>query len=153
MNNRHFIFLFLSFLFITSCGNRDANSKNVESQKEVENQLWEEILSVHDEVMPKMATLNKLQRELKEISEINDVSRDTTQLQNVSKAIQILEQADEAMMDWMQGFQQLEALRANQKHEQILNYLENEKTAIDSVKEKMNGAIEKGRKLLDDFGS
>jgi len=151
MKNFGFILLFLASIFVTSCGSSGSSLKKEDAQKEEESQLWKDVLAVHDEVMPKMATLNKLQRELKQISEKKKATVDPAKFENVAKAVQKLEQADDAMMEWMQGFQQLEALQESQTHEQILNYLKDKKTAIKSIQKKMNDAIEDGQKLLDGF--
>ena len=69
----------------------------------------EEVMAIHDEVMPKMSTIGKLVGELKP-------KVDSTEMgQKYEVAMKDLQDANTAMMDWMKDFGD----RFN--HEEILN--------------------------------
>lgn len=59
---------------------------------------YEEVMKIHDEVMPKMVKLGKLVGQLKPMADSLGV--DSPQ----AKAMQDLQEANKAMMDWMQDF-------------------------------------------------
>lgn len=108
-------------------------------------------MAVHDEVMPKMSEINRLSRSLRDYKE-NQETIDPQAEQRIDAAIQELSTAEERMWDWMNNLKQLDGLREQQSHEEIMNYLNEEKTAIDQVRDEMMSAIEEAEKLTDELG-
>ncbi len=66
-------------------------------KKETDTRMLE-VIAVHDSVMPKMGQLGQL------ISQLKPLADSTASGQPYQDAIGNLEQANKAMMDWMQGF-------------------------------------------------
>lgn len=135
--------------FAASCGSNTSSKAEEQTQTETPEQAeqaaWEQMMEVHDEVMPKMAELNRTGRELKSIAESTD---DKAVKEQINQKVKNLEAASEAMMVWMGELQQLSKLRENKSHEEITSYLEAEKAEIDQVGEKMMKSLEEGQQLL-----
>jgi len=145
-------YLFFALLLgglAASCGS-NASSKSedqtqAKSPEQAEQAAWDQMMEVHDEVMPKMADLNRTSRELKSIAESTD---DKAVKEQINQQVKELEAASEAMMVWMGELQKLSELRENKSHEEIITYLETEKAEIDEVGEEMMKSLEEGQKLL-----
>lgn len=133
------ILLALAFLTgLSACGTNQA--QEAEQQK-----LWDEMMVVHDEVMPKMSDINALSKQMEAATAdtaLTDELRDATR-----KALYDLQAADKAMWDWMYGLQQLPDLRNGKKHEDIMQYLQDEIGKITEVKNAMLGSIEAAEAL------
>ncbi|MBK9734605.1 MAG: hypothetical protein IPO92_06410 [Saprospiraceae bacterium] len=80
----------LSFFFITC-------KSHVNNTPPQNNPLLDEVMLIHDKVMPETATIHAYIRELKDLNlnEAKDI---------IYQNIQSLEIADEAMMSWMADF-------------------------------------------------
>ncbi|HRD80028.1 MAG TPA: hypothetical protein PLL53_04655 [Saprospiraceae bacterium] len=137
--NFKMILLALAFLTgLSACGTNQA--QEAEQQK-----LWDEMMVVHDEVMPKMSDINALSKQMEAATAdtaLTDELRDATR-----KALYDLQAADKAMWDWMYGLQQLPDLRNGKKHEDIMQYLQDEIGKITEVKNAMLGSIEAAEAL------
>lgn len=135
---RQIIFLFLSIaLVFTACN----------TEQSTQEKLWDEMMVVHDEVMPKMGDLNRLSRDIR--SQLDTVPPiDTLQkLQQLDLLIR-LGKAEEGMMVWMSELKILDDLRATKSHKEIIRYLEAEKQRIGAVRDSMLMGIEAGEKAL-----
>ncbi len=140
--------IFASFLAFAWLFNACQNSNNPDHQ--AEEQLHEEVMAIHDEVMPKMGEINKLSRELKEVAESSS-SYDESVKSIASQAVQQLEQADEGMMSWMEAYQSPSKKRGEMDHAAIMQYLEAEKQKIGTVKAQMLESIQVGNAVLGEI--
>ena len=122
-------------------------SKFTEAQLSEQQQTWDQVMVIHDEVMPKMGTMHQLTKSLKKQWESNK-SLDTAAKEEVSIAIQELESADEGMWDWMHNLKQLKPLRESAKHDEIIQYLKDQEQSIILVREEMNNSMVKADSLL-----
>ena len=110
--------------------------------------LYDEVIGIHDEVMPKMSNLLALERQLMERIE----QLDSTKAGDIDKAgkfkdqISNLQEADEAMMQWMRNFQ---VDQEGWSHDSVMSYLSDEKERISIVREKMLNVILETEKLLE----
>ena len=146
------LFAALILGIVTSCqpntsGRPDKNT--IASEANTENEVFKNIMVVHDEVMPKMADLNRVKRNLKDWLTSND---NHPELERVSSAIQSIETAEAGMMDWMRGISEHrpETLReAGKSHEEIITVLDEELAAIEKVRDDMLSSLTTGRQLLD----
>ncbi len=120
-------------------------------QSQAQQKAWEEMMEVHDEVMPKMGEISRLRRELTAKMEALD-STETEKIETIDATLAQLDGADIGMMDWMGDLQQLSTLRENNSHDEIMAYLEQEKEKVQKVKENMLNAIEAGNQMLASFG-
>ena len=137
---KYTILILTTLLF--SCGN---NQKT--DEKKLEKQLYDEVIEIHDEVMPKMSTILALERQLKEkIQELDSASPDeTAKIELLKNQIPKLQEADEAMMQWMRNFQ------VNQEgwsHDSVMSSMGHEKDRITIVREKMLETITETEQLL-----
>lgn len=106
----------------------------------------EQVMAVHDEVMPKMGTIGKLVAELK-------AKVDTTEMgQQYETAMKDLQEANRAMMDWMRDFGDRfdsdEILNGKELTEEKQQWLDEEEEKVKVVKEKMNSSIKRAEALL-----
>ena len=88
---KHWFILLFFGAVLWSCDNTS------DAQKAYE-QNFNEVLRVHDEVMPKMGELNALSMDLKK-----KIDADSTSTKKYAKANQDLENAYDFMMEWMHG--------------------------------------------------
>ena len=106
----------------------------------------EEVMAIHDEVMPKMSTIGKLVGELKP-------KVDSTEMgQKYEVAMKDLQDANTAMMDWMKEFgdrfNHEEILEGKELSEEKQQWLDEEEEKVKVVKEKINGSIARAEALL-----
>lgn len=104
--------------------------------------LYEEVMAVHDAVMPKMDDIYKLKRKLKEQLSSGDLGEDRRQ--TIEQAIKDLDAASEGMMEWMRNFN---PLPDSIDQEKARDYLLTEKEKIQRVKEEMLKSIETAQDL------
>ncbi len=91
------------------------------------NAKHEQIMEIHDRVMPEMSTTRKLRKTLKTYPTSPQVESMITALEN----------ADEAMMDWMAGYK----IPKDVSSEQQLKYLAGEEIKAKQMEELFDNAI------------
>jgi cell division protein FtsX len=138
-----FIFLVVA---LSSC-NKD--SQKAEAGEAIENSngndaLYDQVMKVHDEVMPKMNDIYKLREDLKNKIATNPTMR-KEDLVNAERAISKLDSASESMMVWMREFNPLPDSLA---HEPAREYLESEMQKVKSVRETIIQAIDNAEETL-----
>lgn len=118
------ILIAIAFLsIITACNQKNRVEK-----------LKAEVMAIHDEVMPEMGTLMNLQKELKDkISDLD--TTDKSMADSLRRLVKQLEEADEAMMQWMRNYKDPSPERSEKE---ALEYLESKKESITEVKNKIN---------------
>jgi hypothetical protein len=124
IKNQLVTLLFMAFAVLTSCNNDD---------KITETKLHEQVMDVHNEIMPKMAEINRLKRQL--ISYNKTIPDDSVALRvSVLDAIKSLSKSEDLMSDWMSNYKY-----PNQeaKHEELIQYLKAQKDTITSVSNSM----------------
>lgn len=113
--------------------------------KEKEIQLLNaEVIAIHDEVMPKMDEVMKLKSKLQQ--QLMSETIEAPEKQKIQSLIIELEEADQAMMNWMRNY---DSLMEGKTEEEKLSYLNTQKESIQSVKEKMLGAISQADSYLN----
>lgn len=101
-------------------------------QKEI-NQRHDEIMVIHDEVMPMMKDIYQLKKELK----------NSSQSEEAQTLIKSLDDADEAMMDWMAGYDKPSASDGDYKA-----YLDQQMVEVKKMQDVMLTSIDNARKYL-----
>ncbi len=133
--------LLFSTLLLTACGKSGSHDDHDhdDNGNDPNQALYEEVMAVHDEVMPKTEEIYKLKKELKDkiASTPNLASEKKKQLEQL---ISELDSADRSMMDWMHHFT---PLPDTAKIEAAREYLENEMEKIKMVREQINGTLQK----------
>ncbi len=121
--------------------NHDAD----QSQEEGPNQtLYNQLMDVHDEVMPKMDDIMKLKRTLQE-QIANSPDMLIERKQELEHVISNLDSASNEMMNWMHRMHEFNPLADSVDQEKARDYLESEMEEIKKVKELINESIEKAK--------
>lgn len=131
------------FISLTSC-NKSGKHEHAEENAPSGNPnqaLYDQVMDIHDEVMPKTDEIYKLKKELQDkIAKTPDMV--ANKKKEVDQIIHELDSANHSMMDWMHKFNPLPD-SANQ--EKAREYLENEMEKIKKVRELINGSIQKAK--------
>ncbi len=117
-----------------------------QEKKEESPSQMEQIMAVHDEVMPEMNTINKL------ISELEKKTDTTEMAIKYQEAKTNLMDAHTAMMDWMKGFGDRfdsdEILKGKALTEEKQKWLDEEEVKVKEMRDKVNSSIAEAKKLL-----
>ncbi|WP_372973649.1 hypothetical protein [Muriicola sp.] len=132
------IILILSFFLIFSC--------KTENKKPDQPTKMQEVIAIHDEVMPKMSDISKLVAELKPMADSTEAGM------KYMTAMKDLQAAHRSMMDWMQGFGSRfdsdEILNGKELSEEKRTWLLEEEQKVIQLREDINGSIERAETLL-----
>lgn len=132
---------FLALLFIVvSC--------KTEPKKAEATSKMEEVMAVHDEVMPKMSTISKLVAQLKPMADSTETGKE------YMSAMKDLQASHKSMMDWMQGFgarfDSDEILNGKELTAEKKKWLLEEEIKVNQLKEDINGSIARAEDLLSE---
>lgn len=147
------LLLFLGVFYACQGGGSKSANNGKFSPEELEKQqiLWDDLIAVHDEVMPKIGNIHKISRQLRNYADTTaGLSPDVTE--KIGQTVEMLDKADESMFSWMNDLRQLKPLQDTEKHEDILNYLKEEQKTMNKVKRDMLESIEKGSALIKELG-
>lgn len=117
-------------------------------RKEVINELKKETIAVHDEVMPRMGELMELSSDMKKIREqvVLDSADSAGDGRLVyTEQIMALEQAHEAMMQWMADYQP--DYEQSHQLDSAIHYYQEQREAIYQVKQSVEISIEDAQYL------
>ncbi|SNT16436.1 hypothetical protein SAMN05421640_2598 [Ekhidna lutea] len=115
------------------------------SKKEELQNLKDEVIDIHDEVMPKMGELRRTRKDLL-LQADSLMETDTDRAAMLTTVANEIADANESMMQWMRAFEP----EFEGTDEEIKKYMEDQKVSIQQVKEDMNSALAKGREVLED---
>lgn len=122
--------LFLLPLLLFSCEDKAKNLK-------------EEVLAIHDEVMPKMGDLRRTRKDLM-LRADSIISVDSLRAEKLLSASAELASATERMMSWMRNYDP----EFSGTDEEILQYLAEQKESISNVRNRMLEAQANGQEML-----
>lgn len=100
-------------------------------------ELYNEVMKVHDEVMPRMNDIHRLKQTLKE--KLESPSLDKTEKLKIEGMIARLDSASEGMMVWMRQFSPLPDSLGEEKARE---YLEDEMEKVKKVREDILQVLE-----------
>ena len=153
---RNSIFILAISIFMFSCGgSQDGGTVKKSEQKNLEAELYSEVIEIHDEVMPKMSEINDLKTSMDEqIQTMREDSASLTASQEeylrvLESTVTQLEEADASMMNWMRSF---EPITEEDEHDEVMERLEGEKQEIEKIRDDINSAIEVARGVLSEAG-
>jgi exonuclease VII large subunit len=133
-----YLFVFTIALLAAGCGKPTSDDQAGEVAVTDEDELYQKVMAIHDEVMPKMNDIHKLKKQLEEeIKNSPDLVEERKQ--QIESRIKQLNEANENMMQWMRQFNP-EDYKADK--EEYLNYLNEELKSVKKVKEDMLKALE-----------
>ena len=130
-------FVILAFAFVT------CKTKKAEPKVEDHAELLAEIMQIHDEVMPEMATIKRMEKEMKAWVNMDE----SVHGEEGNKVLSELKMAGEAMWDWMHNYKQPDALSEDVD---VKKYLEDEKVKIMRVSNMMKNAIQSAKNIQED---
>ena len=118
------------------------------SCENAKDRLYEQVMAVHDEIMPKMGAIMKYKKQLNKkidtlIEEGNDANAD--KIAELTQAIADLDNSHEEMMNWMREFDNDFEGMVN---EEVMEYLNNQKKKIENVGKVTNSALSNAEKIL-----
>jgi hypothetical protein len=134
------VFLIVSSVLIVSCS---------EKQKEAKDELYDKVMAVHDEIMPKMGDIMKFKKQLQEkidaLSEAEEI--DSVKISELEQAIADLDNSHDEMMGWMRQFDNDFEGMVN---EDIMKYLNDQMGKIKKVGEVTNAALKQAEEMLEE---
>jgi hypothetical protein len=150
MNSKHIIGSIVIAALSFSCGKKEETHDHHHSatqpdavQASGNQELYNEVMKIHDEVMPRMDDIRRLKNEIKEKLEKN---------QNLAKDERIkldamfakLDSAGDGMMIWMREFRPLPDSVGEEKARE---YLENEMQRVKRVRDDIQNALKEAEAI------
>jgi hypothetical protein len=135
IKNQLVVLLSILSLCLFSCGETDDDKLE---------KLHNEVMVVHNEVMPKMGELNRLKRQLKSYKDV--VSDDNADLKDsLINGVLLIAKSEDLMTDWMAGYNYPDEKKTL---EQMMQYLIAQKDSIKNVEESINMSLAIGQGFL-----
>lgn len=135
---RGFVIFLALFAGLISC--------KQEKKTDAKSTQMEQVMAIHDEVMPKMGTLGRL------VEQLNQKVDTTAMGKQYGAAMKDLQAANKSMMDWMKGFGDRfdsdEILNGKELTAQKQEWLNEEEEKVRALKEQINSSISKAEELL-----
>ena len=107
----------------------------------------EQVMAVHDSVMPEMSTISRLVGKLKPLADSTETG------QPYQKAMKDLQEAHTAMMDWMKGFGDRfdhdEIMKGKELSPEKQQWLKEEEVKVKEMADKVKGSISRAKALLE----
>ncbi|HEV8514897.1 MAG TPA: hypothetical protein VGQ59_16545 [Cyclobacteriaceae bacterium] len=142
-------YLFIGLILLAGCG-KSSQHENHDSEEESPinnpNQaLYDQVMDIHDDVMPKSDEIYQLKKEIKDkIASAKNL--EPNKKKQLEQILTELDSADHSMMDWMHKFK---PLPDSADQELAREYLENEMERIKNVRELINGSLQKAKEELE----
>ena len=134
-----------AFLVLISCGKTNDHAGHTESgdgnSGDANRALYDQVMDIHDEVMPKMEDIYKIKRELLE-KIANTPGMAEEKKKELERIISNLDSTNSAMMDWMHNFN---PLPDSVDQEKAREYLETEIERIKKVRDLTKEALERAK--------
>lgn len=126
------------FILLVSC--------KTEAKKEAIPSKMEEVMAIHDEVMPKMGTISNLIADLKPKVDSTEPGKEYL------KAIRDLQGAHKSMMNWMQDFGERfdyeEIIKGKELNAEKKEWLREEEVKVKELREEINTSIANAERVL-----
>lgn len=142
MNTTLFRLSFVLILTVSAC------TSTKEKQKAEQDKLYDEVMAIHDEVMPRMEEIYQYEKECETLIDSlssADSLGNVAEIQTYQSLYEQLKEADAAMWQWMRAFQP-QMLEQEPTFEKRMAYLEDEKEKITYVNKVMVSALEAAEK-------
>lgn len=146
------IFALFFLLFIVGCGSGEApvDGDNLSDFTPAEiaeqSSAYEQMMDVHNRVMPKMGELTQLQRGLFETLETEGIEK--ARYDAYKSAYDGLETANDNMMEWMRNVKSMDEIRALDGQDAILEYIQTEENKMVVLEEQMEAGMAAAKALL-----
>ncbi len=121
-----------------------------DQMKEGKSDTMQEVMAIHDEVMPEMGTIAKL------VAELKPKVDSTASGKSYEKAMKDLQESHKTMMDWMQNFgmrfEPGEIMNGQKLSSEKQQWLSEELSSVKALRDKVLLSIENARKVLRENG-
>jgi len=134
--------LIIALIMLAACGKSKKDKAKESAAGDSSNQaLYNMVMDIHNEVMPRMEDIYKLKKKLQDTLAHTTAITEEQRLK-LEKIISGLDSASNAMMDWMHNFN---PLPDSADQEKAREYLETQMESIKKVRELTNEIIEKAK--------
>jgi len=119
-----------------------------EQKKSAKDELYDKVMAIHDEIMPKMGDIMKYKKQLnKKLDKLTEEGADANadKIAELTKAVADLDNSHKEMMNWMHGF---DPDFEGKVKEELMQYLKDQQKKIESVGELTNRALKNAEELL-----
>ncbi len=113
-----------------------------------EKALEDEMMDIHDEVMPKMGEATQLHKAMMDTL-YNNTTMTIETREKMSQTAATLDQCINGMTNWMNGISDLELRKKGMKHEAIMQMLNQEKDNIAKIGEIMTSQMQDAKAHLE----
>lgn len=139
--------LFASLLLLSCKPSTDAGNTSSEGSANDLKALEDQVMAIHDEVMPKMADITKLTAELRVIKATIKENPDgkIVSPDGLEELMGSLKLAEQGMWDWMKAYSDT---KPTIKEDQMKSFYEGQLETINKIKQDMLGSIEKAQTWL-----
>lgn len=138
MSPNYLRFFIAAFFFLSACGPNKKESNEI---------LKQEVIAIHDEVMPKMDELKKLKKEITQKS--NELTANSTgsseEIERLNRIAVGLDAAFEGMFVWMRQFK---STYEDMTQEEVEKYLLDQKIKVQEVNDEIKASIAAANKEL-----
>ncbi|SCY31868.1 hypothetical protein SAMN05192588_2227 [Nonlabens sp. Hel1_33_55] len=136
-------------LMVTAC--KEETTAELDTEMNKFDQLTEQTMEVHDEVMPEMSHLMELSMEIDQ--KLESAELDDDQVQQLFDAQVELDDSHDAMMDWMKDYTEKFPYEADlpstqEEMEEMMPVLQSSYEEIKRVQSKTETAIQNAEELL-----
>ena len=150
MNN--ILLLFMLALFAFNCQNAEQTQEEATEETVSVDDKWAEMMVIHDEVMPQMGELRKVQTELEKL--IGEESTlDSEAQEKIGSVALALEAARSGMMDWMMPMKDIMNNLPSMPQEEALKVIKEKTDLISKVSDDMKKSLTDGKALLEEFAT
>ena len=143
MKNYNILAVMVSILLISACGIKEPSQSSLQL-------LEEEVMAIHDSVMPDMPKIHYQKEALVDWSKSEDFEElDSIDRQNIASAIRALKKAEDAMWDWMSDYAD-ESEEMKGSDDSLMNvFLLRQKSEIIRVRDMMLSSMSAADSLLN----
>ena len=138
IKNQLFTFAFILCTALVGCGN---------DNKESETKLNEEVMAVHNEVMPKMGEASRLKRQLSSFKQTVPDENAALKDSHIN-TILLLAKSEDLMSDWMANYKYP---NPSAKHEDLVIYLKAQKDSIKQVSDALYRSLAVAKGFLSEM--
>ena len=141
----------LLFLFLLACGNGEGDAAEDAGDRAAtaaQQTAYDLMMEGHDRVMPMMGQITAAQRTITEQLTTGGHGEDYREL--LLAANEQLEDANDAMMNWMNNNRPLTELREDMDNDEVMEFLRERTRSIADVEADIKTSLANAKEILDD---
>ncbi|MBB4080920.1 hypothetical protein GGR28_003559 [Lewinella aquimaris] len=140
----------LLLLLLNACGSGDSAAERASEDATLAAQeaAYQSMMDGHDRVMPLMGKITQAQRTITEQLAAGGVTEEYRDL--LLAANEQLEDANDGMMNWMNGIRPLDELRAEMKADNMMEHVKEQTASIAQIEADMKASLANAERILND---